>query len=172
MSDELDARKDEYRLAKIEDIERELDSEVQKYGRTLKIYKRIGKVVSVTLGICSTLNIIYTTGTISTAATGIGAIACIPLSSLTVINSIGLLVLTILSKHIGKKKKKHENTVRLARTYKSQVEDDISKALNDGDINETEYTTVVTSLKNYYDEKEQLRQPSTTFSEDLTAHAP
>ena len=43
---------------------------------------------------------------------------------------------------------------------------------DDEQIDGVEFGKKVTCLKNYYDEKDQLRQPSTTFSEDLNAHAP
>ena len=61
--------------------------------------------------------------------------------------------------------------MRLARHYKSQVEAEVSKALaNDGVIDDTEFPMITRCLKDYYDEKERLRHPSTTFSEDLNAH--
>ena len=74
-----------------------------------------------------------------------------------------------------KKRKKHEDTVRIARSYQSKIEDAVSKALEDDDIDESEFAGVVKCLGFYYDEKQQLRKPSTTtttFSEDLTTHAP
>ena len=63
--------------------------------------------------------------------------------------------------------------MRLARHYKSQVEAEVSKALaNDGVIDDTEFPMITRCLKDYYDEKERLRQPSTTLSENLNVHAP
>ncbi|CAC5364236.1 unnamed protein product [Mytilus coruscus] len=58
---------------------------------SLLTYNKLDKVLSVALGTCSVLNVICTTSALSTAATGIGAIACIPLSSLAVINSLGMM---------------------------------------------------------------------------------
>ena len=71
-----------------------------KYTNILKPYNRLDHVLSIALGTCSVLNVICTTCALSTAATGIGAIACIPLSSLAVINSLGMIGLTVLSKRI------------------------------------------------------------------------
>lgn len=79
-----------------------------------------------------------------------------------------MLVLTALSKRIHNKGKKHEDTVRIARTYRSQVEAQVSKALKDDTIDETEFAEVVKCLCIYDDEKQQLLQPSTTFSEKLS----
>ncbi|CAC5422528.1 unnamed protein product [Mytilus coruscus] len=95
---------------------------------------------------------------LGTTATGIGAIACIPLSSLAVINSLGMMGLTVLSKRIHKKRKKHKDTVQLIRTSKSKIEDAVSKALDDDDdISGLEFTGIVTCLDSYYTEKQLLR---------------
>ncbi|CAC5365139.1 unnamed protein product [Mytilus coruscus] len=96
---------------------------------------------------------------LSTAATGIGAIACIPLSSLAVINPLGMMGLTVLSKRIHKKCKKHKDTVQLIRTSKSKIEDAVSKALDDDDISNNEFTGIVTCLGSYCTEKQHLRLP-------------
>ncbi|CAC5390783.1 unnamed protein product [Mytilus coruscus] len=71
------------------------------------------------------------------------------------------------AKRIRKKGKKHEDTVRIVRSYQSQIEDSVSKALEDGEIDETEFAGAVKCLGFYYDEKQQLRKPSTTIDEDL-----
>ena len=81
-----------------------------------------------------------------------------------------MMVLTVLAKRIRKKCKKHEDTVRIVRSYQSQIEDSVSKALEDGQIDEIEFTGAVKCLSFYYDEKQQLRKPSTTIDEDLTKH--
>lgn len=110
--DEIDSEKQAYREAKIEAAEQKLYSEMHKYDRLSRTYKLVNKEMSFVQGICSIVNFICTTGTFSAVATGIGAVACIPLSSLAVLNSVGMVVLAVLTKHTRKKRKKHENTVR------------------------------------------------------------
>ena len=168
--DSIDSGKQSYREARIESIERELKSEMHKYARLSRIYKRMDKAISFALGTCAVLNVVCTTGTLSTAATGIGAVACIPLSSLAIVNSIAMVVLTVLSKRTHRKRKKHKDTVQIVRKYQSKVKVEMSKALEDDVIDETEFLGIVKCLGFYYDEKQQLRKPSTTFTEDLCAH--
>ena len=144
MSDEVDAT--------IEDF---LEAEICKYARLLRIYKRLDKAVSIGLGACSVGSLLLTSGTMGSALTGVGIPASLPLGSLACLSAIFTLVLSLTSKRITKKVKKHRDTLRLARSYQSQT------------------PTPVICLKNYYDEKDQLRKPpTTTFSEDLTTHAP
>ena len=135
-------------------MEEELSAEIQRYEHALKIYNRLDKVVSFALGVCSVSSLLLTSGTMGSALTGIGAVASIPLGSLACLSATGTLVLSLISRRVAKKKKKHRDTVRLAKTYKFQLAGD------DPTI----------CLKNYYDEKAQLRQPSTPFNEALTNH--
>ena len=168
--DDLDS---EYRQTSVEYMEAQLDVEIRRYERTLKIYKRLDKIVSVALGACSVGSLVLTSGTLGSALTGIGAIASLPLGSLACLSATTVMVLTLISRRIMKKKKKHCDTLRLAQCKKCLVEQCISTALADDEqIDDAEFGKIVTCLKNYYDEKDQLRQPTTTFSEDLNAHAP
>lgn len=147
MTDDVDA--------KLEDF---LESEVQKYARMLRIYKRLDKVVSIVQAAASISSLLLTSGTMGSALTGVGVAASLPLGSLACLCATTALVLSLIAKRITKKKKKHHDTLRLARSYQSQLPGE------DG--------APAVCLKNYYDEKDQLRRPSTTFSEDLNAHAP
>ncbi|CAC5420053.1 unnamed protein product [Mytilus coruscus] len=45
------------------------------------------------------------------------------------------------------------------RTSKSKIEDAVSRALDDDDISDIEFTGIVKCLNFYYDEKQHLRQP-------------
>ena len=167
--DDLDSG---YRQTRVECMEDQLDAEIRRYESTLKTYKRLDKIVSVALGACSVGSLVLTSSTLGSALTGIGVIASLPLGSLACMSATTVMVLTLISRRIMKKKKKHRDTLRLAQSTKSRFEQCISTALaNDEQIDDAEFGKIVTCLKNYYDEKDQLRQPSTTFSEDLNAHA-
>ena len=158
---------------RVECIKDQFDAEIRRYERTLNTYKRLDKIVSVALGACSVSSLVLTSSTLGSALTGIGVIASLPLGSLACLSATAVMVLTLISKRIMKKKKKHRDTLRLAQSKKCLVEQCISTALADDDqIDDAEFGKIMTCLKNYYDEKDQLRQPSTTFSEDLNAHAP
>ena len=114
-----------------------------------------------------------TSGTMGIACTGVGDIASISLGSLACLSATATMVLSLIVKRIAKKKKKHRDIVRLARHCKSQVEAEVDKVLADDDmVDNTEFPMITRCPKDYYNEKGQLRQPSTTFSEDLNAHAP
>ena len=146
MTDDVDA--------KLEDF---LESEVQKYARMLRIYKRLDKVVSIVQAATSISSLLLTSGTMGSALTGVGVAASLPLGSLACLSATTVLVLSLIAKRIAKKKMKHRDTLRLARSYQSQLPGE------DG--------TPAVCLKNYYDGKDRLRQPSPPFSESLAKHS-
>ena len=56
---------------------------------------------------------------------------------------------------------KHSNNVRLARIHKMQAESEVNKALVGKDIiDDTEFLKITRCRKDYYKEKNRLRQPS------------
>ena len=161
----------EYRQTRIECIGDQLDAEFQKYQRTLNTYKRLDKIVSVALGACSVDILVLTSGTLGSALTGIGIIASFPLGPLACLSATTVMVLTLISRRIMKRKIKHRDTLRLAQSKKRLVEQSLITALaDDEEIDDGEFGKIVT-CSNYNDDKDQLRQPSTTLSENLTAHA-
>ncbi|CAC5364673.1 unnamed protein product [Mytilus coruscus] len=89
--DDVYSNRQTYREDKIRSVEYLLEVEILKYTNILKRFNGLDRIISIALGTCSVLNVICTTSGLSTAATGIGAITCIPLSSLAVINSLGIM---------------------------------------------------------------------------------
>ena len=151
---------DDVDAGRINYAEDELTKEIQRYEHALKIYNRLDKVFSIALGGCSVGSLLLTSGTMGSALTGVGAVASIPLGSLACLCATAALVMSLVARRVARKKKKHRDTVRLAKSYRSRL------------AGEGDFPTPAICLKNYYDEKDQLRQPSTPFSEDLKAYAP
>ena len=136
-------------------MDEELATEIQRYAHALKIYNRLDKVISIA---CSVGSLLLTSGTFGTALTVVGSVASILLGSLACLTVTGTLILSLFSRRVAKKKKTHRDTVRLVKSYRSQLPG------KDG------VPTPAICLKNYYDEKYQLRQPSTPFHEALANH--
>ena len=129
--------------------------------------KRLEKAVSVALGACSVVSLVLTSSTLGSALTGTGLIATLPLGFLACLNSTTVMDLTLISRHVIKKKKKRHDTLRLVQSKRSLVEQYISSALaDDKQIADVEFGKVVTCLQNYYDHKDQLQQHMSNFSED------
>ncbi|CAG2225658.1 unnamed protein product [Mytilus edulis] len=121
------------------------------------------------LSACSVGSLVLTSSTVGSALTGTGVKAILPLGFLACLNATIVMDLTLISRHVTKKKKKHHDTLRLVQSKKSLVEQCVSSVLADDEqIDNAEFGKVVTCLKNYYDHKDQLQQPMSNFSEDLS----
>ena len=137
-------------------IENFLEAECQKYELTSRKYARADKGLGIALTVCSIISLVLTSGTMGSACSGVGIVASLPLGTLACLCAASTIVLSLVAKRFARKKKKHRDTVRLARTYKSRVQ-----ALeSDG----ADFPLITRCLKDYYDEKDRLRQPSPSTS--------
>ena len=68
-----------YQQTRVKCMEDQLNTDIHKYQHTLKIYKRLDKVVSVALGACSVGSLVLTSCTMGSALTCKGIIASLPL---------------------------------------------------------------------------------------------
>ena len=108
-----------------------------RYQTTFNAYVRLDKAVSVTL--CA-----YSVGSLGSALTGFEA--TLPLGFLSCLNSLTVMDLTLFSRHVTKKKKKHHDTLRLAQSKKSLVEQCVSSALADDEqIDDAEFASKTTT---------------------------
>ena len=70
----------------------------------MNTYKRLDKIVTVALGACSVGSLVLTSGTLDSALTGIGVTASLPLGSLACLSAIAVIVHTLISMRIMKKR--------------------------------------------------------------------
>jgi len=90
-------------------------------------------------------------------ATTISSPAIIPIQ--VVVIGIGALVTvgSQIRKKLSRKEGKHERIAVLAEGKLSAVSDRISKALDDGEISEEEYSLIVSELDKFREMKEEIR---------------
>ena len=87
-------------------------------------------------------SVVLTSSTLGSALTGTGVIATLPLGFLSCLNAITVMDITLFSRHVTKKKKKHRDTLRLAQSKKSLVEQCVRSALADDEqIDDAEFAS-------------------------------
>ena len=82
----------------------------------------------------------------------------VALESVAVASGIVKIVGRIVNKRLGKKAEKHDRIRQTADTTLRTQSDIVSKALRDGEINETEYVQVVDEMDRYNEIKEEIRK--------------
>jgi len=153
-SQECQAQK--YRLQKINEIQTILTEEVekrtilsQKYHKWVKI---VGGVDDVLVGSTVVLEAIA----VALLATAVSAPAIIPIQ-VAVIGIGSLTAGSQVKKKLFRKEGKHEKIAVLAQDKLSAVSDCISKALDDEEISEEEYSLIVSELDKFREMKEEIR---------------
>jgi hypothetical protein len=117
-----------------------------RYQTTFNAYVRLDKAVSVTLCACSVGSLVITSSNLGSALTGTGVKATLPLGFLSCLNAITVMDLTLFSRHVTKKTKKHHDTLRLTQSKKSLVEQCVRSALADDDqIDDEEFDSKTTT---------------------------
>ncbi len=152
----------EYRLRKINDIQKEIESERQKRIALLEKYKQAVKAVDVTNSALALLSV-------GLAAVGIGILSTVVAAPVAIVlQSAGALagLFLVASRPVGKKLalkvEKHEKIKALADAKLYSISHHISKAIEDDYISDEEYSHVLSELEKFNQTKEEIRSKITT----------
>ena len=167
--DEVDFTAQSYRMNMIESIQKELEMEREK--RTVLIEK-YHKGCTVIDGIQHGLVI----GMIGFGATSLGAITTVVGTPLAIAMDIGAVTAGILSiasnriwKYLKTKMNKHEKIRSLAETKLCIISEYISKAIEDNEISEEEYSLILAEYKDFNTKKDELRMKTKQAIEEQNA---
>ena len=156
-----------YRLQKINEIQTILTDEVVKRTTLSKKYHKwvniVGGVDDVLVGSTVVLEAIA----IALLATAVSAPAIIPIQVLVI--GIGSLVTagSQVKKKLFRKEGKHEKIAARAQDKLSAVSGCISKALDDEEISEEEYSLIVSELDKFREIKEHIRAKVRDVPQDV-----
>ena len=94
---------------------------------------------------------------VGTLASGIGAVASIPLGLVGMISGVIGIMLGTFDQKALKKIKKHSNIVQLYQSIDGEI---LRKYLNDQHITKEEFSEILNMMEKYYKSKEELRSKS------------
>ncbi|KAJ7385156.1 hypothetical protein OS493_017533 [Desmophyllum pertusum] len=144
-----------FRLTKISDFEKEISDEVEHYRTVAKKYKKAHSVVNgFAVGLGSIAAGLSTAG-LTTAISGVGILATIPLASIAALFGFSSAGLTAFGKKLQTKVTKHEKICTLAITKKNS-------ALADNEISDGEFNIVVREVQKYHELKAAIRSGALT----------
>jgi len=149
-----------YRLTKISEIEKILTHEKDK---RLSLYKKYKRGVNITDGLDTGM----ITSSVVVAGVGLAVPIVLPLTiAAAVCGSLGVCVKFIRRK-LTSKSRKHYEIKTIAEAKLNSIKDLISKALTDGQINESEFKLVLDELDKYNKLKENIhsKQVSVVLNE-------
>ena len=151
---------EQFRLAHIRDIQRQLETELEKYARVRRKYASIYSGLS-------NVNTGATTGAVVAGSVGAGLLGTglgIPASLILSIVAVGFggasVVTSVVMKKIVKKLEKHEAISTLASSKLSSLKLTISKALEDLKISGEEFKRVQIDFDDYKTKKSSIQTKS------------
>ena len=151
---------DSYRLQKINEIQRYLESESETREKLSKKYHRTVKVVSnVETALVATSMGLGVAG-VSLLSTIIAAPIVIGMEVAALGTGLLGIVGGQLNKRLMRKAEKHEKIKTVADTKLNTISDLVSKALSDDAISDEEYTLILAELGKYRQMKEEVRSSS------------
>jgi len=169
--DETDNSGNEFRLQKINEIQKQLENEIEKRRHLTKKYKKGVKVTNA-------IDYVLAVSIMGLSVVGVGLLATIiaaPAVMTTEMVSAGVGIMFILSRQVNKKlvakAKKHEKLGDLAEEILNKISNHISIALNDDNISAEEFSLILsevnTFLETFRETKEKLRSTSKESVEPL-----
>ena len=146
-----------FRLDQIIKIKNDLNTELShriKLRRKCKtVYSSVHKVNMVS-GSIGTLS---AGGTLTTALSGLGLPASLPLGGVAIFCGITCLASSQIDKHLVKKLEKHNQILALILAKLSAINTLVSKALADNNINPDEYEYIQKQMDDFYQQKTQYQ---------------
>ena len=147
----------QFRLKHITDLQKFLESEIQRYSRCKRKYSFSIKIVS---GFKTACDVIMTGGSaigIGLIAGGITTFAGVPVLAVSLGTGILSVGNDIFLKKLTTKIRKHEAITALAEAKLSSVKSLVSKALQDSKISDDEFTIIQQNVDDYKQAKTRIQ---------------
>ena len=146
-----------YRISKINDIQRKLEVERDKRRDLSKKYNRGVKWIN-------NIDAALITASMGLGVAGVGLLSTVVLAPVVVAMegaALGSGLLSIIGKFVSKKllikAKKHERIKILAEAKLNTISDHISNALNDGEVSAEEFTFIISELRKFQEMKNDIK---------------
>ena len=146
-----------YRLAKIVDIQKEIQTERDKRAVLNTKYRKGVRIINVVDTISDLVALASGAATIAVLSTIIAAPIAVALQGLAVGAGVFSVIGRVVNRKLTLKSEKHEKIKTLAVVKLNTISDYVSKALEDGYISDEEYSLIQNELTKFNEMKEEIR---------------
>ena len=157
-----------YRLDKINEAEKFLQSEIQYREKLAKKFKRRASAMTISDTSVITAITVLEAASIATFVSGVGAPIGIALASTGLALGLGSAVIHKTQKIFDSKAKKHDKIKTLAESKLDSISALVSKAIEDAHISNQEYHLILKEIEHYRAMKDQIRSKSKRVVEAIT----
>src|SRR5678816_3797638 len=146
-----------YRLAKIVEIQKEIETERDKRAGLNMKYRKGVRIINVVDTISDLVALASTASTIAVLSTIVVAPVAVALQGLAVGASVFSMIGRVVNRKFTLKVEKHEKIKTLAVVKLNTISDYVSKALEDDHISDEEYSLILNELVKFNEMKEEIR---------------
>jgi len=146
-----------YRLAKIVEIQKEIETERDKRAVLNTKYRKGVRIINVLDTISDLVALASGAATIAVLSTIIAAPIAVALQALAVGAGVFSVIGRVVNRKLTLKSEKHEKIKTLAVVKLNTISDYVSKALEDGYISDDEYSLIQNELTKFNEMKEEIR---------------
>ena len=146
-----------YRLAKIVEIQKEIETERDKRAGLNEKYRKGVRIINVVDTISDLVALASTASTIAVLSTIVAAPVAVALQGLAVGAGVFSMIGRVVNRKFTLKVEKHEKIKTLAVVKLNTISDYVSKALEDGYISDDEYSLILNELTKFNEMKEEIR---------------
>ena len=157
-----------YRLDHIEKMQTTLETERIKRLTLSSRYRHWVTTLSVTSEVMLVITMGLGTAGIGVMSSVVAAPVAIGMEVATLIIGAGILIGSRLGKRFTNKVKKHAQIHALVEYTLIHISDMVSRALNDENISDEEYSSLMKEFDTYMDKKEKIRNGSDASDNDST----
>jgi len=153
-----------FRLYKVNTVLSQLEQEHVHYEKVRKKYARVRSFFHTMSVVSGTMSVVLTGSGVATSLTGPGIIIGVPLSAIGGLFGLISASSAVFIKKLTTKISKHERTIQLIKSKENTINEHVSKALTDNQINDSEFELIMDELNKY----NQLRIRFTLSGKSLT----
>ena len=146
-----------YRLAKIAEIQKDIETERDKRAVLNTKYRKGVRIINVVDGISALVALGSTASAIAIMSTIVAAPVAVALQAVGVGAGVFSAVGRVVNRKLSLKAEKHRRIKTLAEVKLSMISDYVSKALEDDYISDEEYSLILNELTKFNEMKEEIR---------------
>ena len=165
-TDAADGSAHVYRLGKIAEIQKELERERDKRASLNEKYRKGVRFINVIDYISSLVAMGSTASAIAVLSTIVAAPVAVALQAVGVGAGVFGVIGRVISRKLTLKVEKHEKIKTLAEAKLNTISYYVSKALEDDNISDEEYSLILNELERFNEMKKEIRSEMNVSKED------
>jgi len=156
-TDAVEGKAHAYRLGKITEIQKDIETERDKRAVLNEKYRKGVRIINVVDGISALVALGSTASAIAVLSTIVAAPIAMALQAVAVGAGVFSAVGRVVNRKLTLKAEKHRQIKTLAEAKLNTISDYVSKALEDGYISDEEYSLILNELGKFNEMKEEIR---------------